>query len=157
MSGRSMGADDELQAALAAAVARHDPVPPAVVAAAKGAFTWATIDAELAALTFDSLDDAGTLAGVRSVSAGPRALTFEHGDVVVDLEMGEPDDGPALVGQVTPPPVEVEVQWAAGGASAVPVDELGRFQVADRGTGPLRLRCGFGRARPPLVTEWITP
>ena len=50
-----------------------EPVPADVVAAAKATFTWRTIDAELAALTFDSVADADALAGVRGGGRAPGA------------------------------------------------------------------------------------
>ena len=47
-----------------------DPEPATVTAGAMAAFSWRTIDAELATLTHDSLLDDDALAGVRS--GGPR-------------------------------------------------------------------------------------
>src|SRR5262249_56172362 len=51
--------DDELLAALRHAVAARQAVPAEFVAAAKNAFAWHNIDAELAQLTYDSIRDAG--------------------------------------------------------------------------------------------------
>ena len=45
---------------LRAAIATADPVPPEVLRAARESFTWRTIDAELAALTYDSVIDRPT-------------------------------------------------------------------------------------------------
>ncbi|MET0326995.1 MAG: hypothetical protein ABW219_17400, partial [Ilumatobacteraceae bacterium] len=55
--------DDELQAVLARALRTVDPVPDHVLAGARAAWTWRTIDEELAELVFDS---AAELTGVRS-------------------------------------------------------------------------------------------
>ena len=149
---------DELQAALGAVLRRADPVPEGVLAMARAALTWRTIDAELAELVHDSAQ--GALAGVRG-PGGPGAATRELGfegptrslDLVVD------DDGHGgrrLVGQVAPPaPGEVVVHHH-GGSSTVALDELGRFQVVGLPAGPLHVTvapAGGGGIR----TGWFTP
>jgi hypothetical protein len=147
---------DPLEVALAAALAERDPVPPDVVEAARAAFTWRTVDEELAALAFDSASDA-ELAGVRG--DGPRALTFEADDVVIDVEVREDASGCHVHGQVAAPPgtstaVEVHTPQAT---MPVHVDALGRFHGAAVPPGPVRLRCSFpDRAeRRPITTEWV--
>ena len=57
--------DDRLIEVLRRALAEADEVPTEVVAAARAAWTWRTIDAELAALVHDSTLDDQELAGVR--------------------------------------------------------------------------------------------
>jgi hypothetical protein len=151
--------DDELLAALGRALQGQDPVPDEVVAAARATFSWRTIDAELAALTFDSVTDADALVGVRG-GGGPRALTFEHDDVVVEVEVTEHGARRSLVGHVAPAPLEwVEVQQA-GRADAVrqETDAHGRFQIPDLVAGPFRLLCRFrpGAPWPVMHTEWVT-
>ena len=146
--------DDELLAALGRALQAQEVVPEAVLEAAKGAYAWRTIDAELAALTFDSVTD--ELVGVRG-GGGPRALTFEHDDVVVEVEIVEHGPRRTLVGHVGPGPLEaVEVQQAG---QAEPrrqeADALGRFQVPDLVAGPFRLLCRF-RAGSTVLTDWVT-
>ena len=82
-----------------------DPVPDTVVSHAKSAFTWLTIDAELAALADDSL-----LAGpaVRS-AATARSLTFECATGVVVLEVSDQgEDERRLLGQ-TDRPADLQV------------------------------------------------
>jgi hypothetical protein len=150
--------DDELMAALARALQDQEPVPDDVVAAAKATFAWRTIDAELAALTFDSVADADALVGVRG-SGGPRALTFEYDDVVVEVEVTEHGGRRSLVGHVAPAPLEwVEVQQA-GRTEPVrhEADAHGRFQVPDLVAGPFRLLCRFrsGAPSPVMLTEWV--
>ena len=54
MTSQQWGDDDHLLAALGEAVRAARAVPPEFTAAGQAAFTWRTIDAELAALTFDS-------------------------------------------------------------------------------------------------------
>ena len=81
---------DPLMAEVRAVLENADPVPPAVLAAAKGTFTWRTIDSELAELVADSADSlAGAVgAGVRGETA-PRLLTFEAAGLVVEVEVAE--------------------------------------------------------------------
>ena len=55
--------DDTLWHELRMVIQKGDPVPPEVLQAARESFTWRTIDAELAALTYDSaVDDPATSA-----------------------------------------------------------------------------------------------
>lgn len=68
--------DDRLVAELAAALAPPD-VPAGVVEAAKAVYTWRTLDAQLAALAYDSAKSGESLIGVRGGSAQPRSLAFE--------------------------------------------------------------------------------
>lgn len=153
-----LGTDDEVMVALATASRAVGGPPPDVVAAAKATFTWRTIDAELAELTFDSGADSDALAGVRS-GGGARALTFEHDDVVVEVEVNEDAGGRTLVGQVGPAAPEwVELQQASGAAAVrFETDDMGRFRVPGVASGPVRLLCRFpAGGRPELLTAWVT-
>jgi hypothetical protein len=62
---------DQMLGRLRAVASRADPVPAGVVVAARGAFQWRTIDAELAELVYDSWVDDVALVGVRA-TGGPR-------------------------------------------------------------------------------------
>jgi hypothetical protein len=153
--------DDELMAALGRALQHQDPVPDDVVEAAKATFAWRTIDAELAALTFDSVADADALVGVRSGGGGgPRALTFEYEDVVVEVEVTEHGGRRSLVGHVAPAPLDWVEVHQGGRTEAVrhEADAHGRFQVPDLVAGPFRLLCRFGTGArwPVMLTEWVT-
>lgn len=102
--------------------------PPELIAAAKDLFTWRTIDAELALLTFDSLVDEPSNA-VRSTTDVPRVLTFEAGGLTVELEVEAPPTGRRLSGQLVPPQA-AEVQASAGQyVRHVGADRFGRFVV----------------------------
>ncbi len=154
--------DDDLMQALGRAVQVSEPVPAEVVAAAKASFTWRTLEAELAELaelTFDSLADADALVGVRG-PGGPRALTFEHDDVVVEVEVTEDGARRTLVGHVTPSPVDwVELHQASGTEPVrFEADSFGRFRVPGIAAGPFRLLCRFrqGAPRPVMLTQWVT-
>lgn len=121
--------DDALLAELGEVLRMYDPPPAEVTAAAKELFTWRTVDAELAALTFDSLLD-DEPAAVRSTAVEPRLLTFEADGIAVELEVEtDPDAGRRLVGQVVPPR-SGDLDLVVGGRTVrAPVDDIGRFVV----------------------------
>ena len=142
--------DAALLAELRAALDQHDVVPDAVTAAAKAAFAWRTIDAELAELSYDSLLDDKELVGVRSSGAAARQLTFEGEALTVEVEVGNG----RIIGQLVPAqPGEVEVRHP-GGCITVTADALGRFLADDVPRGPVSLRCVTGAATA-TVTDWI--
>jgi hypothetical protein len=136
--------------------ARVDAVPDDVVHAAKGAFAWRTIDADLAELAYDSLlDREGTL--VRSGDDdGSRFLTFEGPEVTVEMEVATAGDRRRLTGQLVPGHrASVEVRHA-GGVLTVEADELGRFRCEVQ-PGPMSLRCRVeADGRPVVETDWVT-
>jgi hypothetical protein len=151
-------ADAALLADLRGVVARVDPVPADLVAAARASLTWRTVDEELAELTYDSLVDG--LVGVRAAtSTAPRQLSFEAGGAAVEVELA---DG-RLVGQLVPPgPARVELHHGTD-VVASRADDLGRFAF-DVGVfalpgagrlGPIRLRVDGDAFR--LVTTWFAP
>ena len=65
-------ADDALLAAVRDAIREAEDVPPDFVEACRTAFAWHNIDAELAALTYDSLQDALADAETRSPPPSPQ-------------------------------------------------------------------------------------
>jgi hypothetical protein len=142
--------DEELLAELRSVVAERPP--DAVVEGAKAAFAWRTIDAELADLAHDSaLEEAGMRAG----EAGARLLTFEAGDLAVEIEVEVGGErGRRVMGQVVPPqPARVEVVHAGGTVTAA-ADALGRFTGADGKGGPVRLRLALDGGRV-VETAWV--
>jgi hypothetical protein len=142
--------DEQLLSELRTAVADQDPVPDSVVAAARDAFAWRTLDADLAALSYDSLLDEKELVGVRSDGDAARLLTFESAQLTVEVEVG----AGRIVGQLVPPqPGEVEVRHA-GGSTTVAADAVGRFVANDVPAGPISLRCRTTDATA-VVTDWI--
>src|SRR5271169_3310951 len=94
--------DEELFALLQQALRSRQAVPPEFVVAAKNAFAWHNIDAELAQLTYDSAVGAGVgpsaVAGTRSEAASIRALTFASSQLTIELEV----TADSLLGQVVP-------------------------------------------------------
>ena len=148
--------DDPLMEELRRAAGRFDPLPPAVLEAARASYSWRTIDAELAELAFDSVVDrpATTLRG----GEGPRLLTFAAPGLDVEVEVSREGPRRRLVGQVVPPQTaQIEVHHG-GGVEPVQADELGRFRAEGISAGPVRLRCRLG-ATPggrPVVTQWVS-
>lgn len=139
------------------AVAEHDPVPAHVVAGAKAAFAWRTVDAELAALTADSVTAAPAAAGVRDQRGGLRLLTFEADEVTIELEVHDKGDRRKLVGQIVPPrPVSVEVRQD-GGTQRHDTDAIGRFVIDEVQPGPVSLRCRLGDSEDAawVHTDWV--
>ncbi|MGH8910453.1 MAG: hypothetical protein ACRD0K_29160 [Egibacteraceae bacterium] len=144
--------DDDLIEALAAAAARYDPVPLAVMEAARAAFTWRTIDAELAELAYDSLFDRLETAGVRGLP-GPRLVTFEADDVCVEVEVHESGGLRRLIGQIVPQQPGLLTVRHEGGSQDVEADAVGRFQLSNVAAGPVSLQCRLqDRA---IETEWV--
>jgi hypothetical protein len=149
--------DDALWQELRMVIQKGDPVPPEVLQAARESFTWRTIDAELAALTYDSAVDDPATSVVRGLE-GPRMLSFEASELSVELEVTAVGARRRLVGQLVPPqPARVEVRNRAG-RSLVQADELGRFRIEEVAAGPSSLRCHLTgpHGTVPVVTDWIT-
>lgn len=127
-----------------------DPVPSTVSEFADALFTWRDIDADLAELTFDSVDES-TPVGVRSTSTA-RMISFEVGQWTIDLEYN-PATG-LLMGSVSPEsPLTVELH-SRGAHFAVDVDDSGHFEFEGVETGPASLvfRLDGGEM---IKTSWI--
>lgn len=148
---------DRLWRELRMVIAQADPIPPEVLQSARECFTWRTIDAELAVLTYDSALDRTATGIVRGLD-GPRLLSFEGRELGVELEVTAVGRRRRLVGQLVPPqPARVEVRHRDG-LAVVEVDELGRFRTEELPAGPSSLRCRLtgptGTAS--VVTDWVT-
>ena len=130
-------------------------VPRQVIEAGKAAWAWRTIDAELAALTYDSAAEPDLLtAGTRAEPASLRALTFSRDEMTIELEVTED----ALVGQITPAQggETVVVRAGAAEAASATTDELGFFTIRPVPGQPFRLliRTATGVA---VLTGWVSP
>jgi hypothetical protein len=129
---------------------QSDPVPATVSEFAAALFTWRDIDAELAELTFDSVDET-TPAGVRSTSTA-RMISFEVGKWTIDIEYN-PVTG-VLMGSVSPASpfsVALHSRWAR---FEMELDDMGRFEFDDVEGGPASLvfRSSDGEV---VKTSWI--
>jgi hypothetical protein len=145
------GDDAALLARLAAALEVDDAVPAHVRAAARGAFTWSTIDAELAELTTDTWER--PLAGVRHGGSDERELAFQADDVEIELLVhGGPER--RVVGQLLAAgPATAELERPDGTTVDLGVDALGRFSATGLHDGPLRIVVHLADRR--IHTEWF--
>lgn len=139
--------DDELLAELAEALRSAGTPTETMRAAADAAYSWRTIDAELAALTYDSLEDEAVL--VRTEHS-PRSLTFEGAGISVEVE----HTAEGLVGQLVPPVRGRVTLWAPSGElDETSTDALGCFSFPGARRGPVRITCVTPSAQ--LLTEWV--
>ena len=143
--------DDRALGELAKALAPPD-VPRSVVEAAKAVFTWHTVDAELAALAYDSAAARHDALGVLGDQATLRTMTFQAASIIIEIEVS----ANALIGQIVPPNSgTVDVHAAIGVTGIVDVDDVGSFVVSPVPAGPFRLTYhSAGGDR--VVTVWIT-
>lgn len=155
-SNRSVGEsveDAKLLRRIGAMFDHLDPVPDAVTAAARAAFAWRDIDAQLARLI-----DAEQLVGAATRAHGEhRLLTFEAPGVTVAIEATEINGARKLVGQLVPSgPHSVALESADEAARplSAPVDHLGRFTLNSVPAGLIRLRCTLPDGAQ-VVTEWV--
>lgn len=142
--------DQDLLQKLREGLEASDAVPSDVTAFAKASFEWRNIDAELAQLEFDSVDE-DLPAGVRS-SATARMISFQAGQWMLDLEYDETTQ--TLMGHISPT-VSYHVELHLPGARfSVESDEHGRFQASEVTPGPvsLVLRMDDGQV---VKTQWI--
>lgn len=148
-----MSGDQALLAQLRSTFETIDPVPPDVIGLARASLEWRDPDAALAELVADSLIDA---AMVRTRdSAGPRLLTFQADDLIIEVEVAEEGGRCRLLGQLVPPSrADVAVRWPDG-YREVHADEIGRFTVAGVPSGPVSLSCTREQAPKAVVTGWV--
>lgn len=143
--------DDQLLALVADALDKSDPVPDVVLEAAKASFTWRTIDAELAALVFDSA--AEELVGVRSADTS-RQMTFRSPGVEIELVVVS-ETSRRIIGQLVPPQAAEITLHHESGPQTVHSDELGRFTFHDVPSGSVRITCKLEDESGAVVqTEW---
>ena len=145
--------DEQLLAALGESIRARQVVPEEFVEMGKSAYTWHTIDAELAQLTYDSSREQDRdAASLRSETASIRALTFTSAHLSVELEVTES----SLLGQIIPPRAgTIETQTRAGATTTTPVDEIGCFAVDPIPASPFRLRYRT-EGGTDVLTGWIT-
>jgi hypothetical protein len=143
-------------AELRALFARMDPVPERLDEAARAAYTWRTIDAELAELMRDSAEVADEAAlALRSATVGPRMLSFETPRVAIEAEVTVTGArSRRLVGQIIPP-LAAAITVEQGGVRLETIaDELGRFTFDGLGAGPARLRAALPGGGMEIATPW---
>jgi hypothetical protein len=146
--------DEETLLAELASALSDDPAarPPASLALEKALFTWHSIDAELATITFDSMTGSAALL-VRTETAVLRTMTFQSPSLTVEL--GLTPNG--LVGQVVPPgPGTARVRTTDGTGEPVEINDLGCFVIDVKPTARFRVVCETADGVS-VATDWITP
>ena len=126
--------DDDLLELVGRALRAAEPVPDRVLDGARAAWTWRTIDEELAELVFDS---AAELTGVRSEDTA-RQLTFRAPGMEIEVMVID-EASRRIVGQLVPPG-EFTVQLPVGDAAS---------RGDDRPPRPLLVRRRRPRPGPP--------
>ncbi|TDD46695.1 hypothetical protein E1263_36040 [Kribbella antibiotica] len=146
--------DGQLLEVLRDALVTEQEVPRAFVEAGKAAFAWRTIDAELAALTYDSAWAGLEAAPVRSAeSATLRSLTFASDGWTIEIEL-TPE---GLLGQLDPPAAgEITARTDSGVLATGRVDELGFVVLKPLPKVPYRL-VFVADDGPTILTGWVTP
>lgn len=142
--------EEDLLATLREALEEAAAVPAAVVQAGYAAYTWRTIDSELAALSYDSALEPAASSGARSQEAGVRSMTFASASLTIELEF----TAHGVLGQLVPtgaPGVLLRLQ--DGTSRMLPVDEVGCFTIEPAPAAPFRLRVG---GDVPVSTDWIS-
>jgi hypothetical protein len=144
--------DDALLAELRRAISAREAVPEEFMRAARNAFAWHNIDAELAQLTYDSVHLQAGSAPTRAEPAGIRALTFTSTQLTIELEV----TADSLLGQIVPAQVAtIEVQTRADVSMVVEIDEIGCFVIQPIPGEPFRMRVRAD-AGTEVLTGWIT-
>jgi hypothetical protein len=133
-SGRRNDDDDQLFAELADALRIRE-----IAELGKAAYTWRTVDAEIAALAYDSAHDRELAPTTRAEAAFLRALTFASSELTIELEV----TANGLQGQLVPiQSGQVQVQGTGGEILVTAeVDETGYFIIRPQPRGGFRLRC----------------
>jgi hypothetical protein len=142
--------DDRILARLRQGLEQSETVPTDVTEFAKAAFAWRNIDAELAELDFDSIDQ-DIPVGVRSTGTA-RMISFQAGQWMLDIEF---DEGSGrLIGQISPESAFTVELHTTGALFTVESDELGRFTAEGISPGPLSLVLHFPD-RSVIKTQWV--
>ncbi len=153
MAGPWWRDDDQLLELLRDAMSTAREMPAAFVDAGKAAYAWRTIDAELAALTYDSAWDAEELTLTRAESAMLRTLTFTSDALTIELELTPHE----VLGQISPPQGgTVRLTADSEDVGTTPIDDLGFFIVRPAPRHPFRLVCQIA-AGITVLTGWISP
>jgi hypothetical protein len=146
----TMISDDRLIELLGQALDTADPVPERVLEGARGAFTWRTIDTELAELVFDSAHEES---GVRATDMN-RQITFQAPGVEIEVMLIE-NGTRRLIGQLVPPSAKRVELVGTDRVFTTETDRLGRFTFDDVAPGPVRLLVLEDDGAPLVQTEWV--
>lgn len=148
-------ADEAILARLGRVAEAVDPAPPLVYEMGHAAFAMRRVDAELAQLISDS---AFETAGVRG-EAQARLLSFEAGELVLEVQVTPTGDQAQVLGQVVPPPgasagvVRLEVR--EGTSLSSPLDEVGGFRFDGAPLGLVRFHVELPDVAA-VTTTWVS-
>ena len=142
--------DEALLQLLGQALRTADPVPDHVVAAARGAVAWRTIDQDLADLVFDSMSE---LTGVRDPNAA-RQLTFRTDGVEIEVMLVDAAQR-RLVGQLVPARATTVTLQGTDAEVVQTSDRFGRFTFDRMQRGPVRLVVTGTTGTPDIATDWV--
>jgi hypothetical protein len=143
--------DDQLLTVLGESLQAQRDVPAGFTEAARRAYAWHNIDAELAQLTYDSLQHSAPSPSVRSETASIRALTFTSDHLSIEMEVNED----SLLCQLVPTDeATIELQTRAGVIARIEADEVGCFPIRPIPSAPFRLHCQIADGAT-VVTGWI--
>ncbi|MGH9296744.1 MAG: hypothetical protein ACRDZP_02060, partial [Acidimicrobiales bacterium] len=149
---------------------RVDPAPPSVASRAAEAYSWRSIDDELALLVYDSLLDPSVSENVRSApysfdsgarsipgaqGLSSRQLTFQAPELILEVEVSGSSPRELMCQVVPPQPATLEIRHRNGTVELAP-DRYGTFHLCPLPRGPVCLRCQPIADEPgPVATSWI--
>ena len=144
--------DDQLLAVLKESRRIRRDVPADFTEAGQNVYAWHNIDAELAQLSYDSLQDRAPAPSVRSETASIRALTLTSDHLTIEMEV----NADSLLCQLFPTgEAMIELETRAGIIASIQADEVGCFAIRPIPASPFRLRCRITDGTN-VVTVWIT-
>lgn len=152
-------ADARLLARLGALAEAADPPPASLYAFGYAALSLRSSDLDLALARLVE-DSTLELAGVRGAQEEVRLLSFEGGDLAVDVQLDQRAGRRSLLGQVIPAPPSgsgvVHLETADGTRIRAEVDHLGGFRIPDPPMGSARLVVQDGAGTSTAVaTDWV--
>jgi hypothetical protein len=150
MSEFDQGSQEEALDLLREGLRESDEVPSNVGDFAKALFTWRTIEADLAEIAYDSIEE-GLPAGVRSTALA-RMVSFQAGRWNVDLEYDEATG--ILMGRVSPESTFNVELHSRGAHFSVDSDDASRFEFEGVSTGPISLVFRFAEGGS-VKTSWV--
>ena len=141
--------DEEMMSTLRRLYARLDPVPPNVVHDASRALETRRLDEQLAELLLDTAEE---FAQVRGDQEQVRLLSFQRGEVSLEVQLEYQDDLVTVRGLVEGLSGTAELDLGEE-RRRLPVDTDGMFTAeVPRGAARFRLAAPGGVA---VITQWV--
>jgi hypothetical protein len=147
-----MTTDDELMEQLRRIANEVDAPPDLVAESARAAFSTRRLDDELAELLHDSEMTAS--AAVRGARPGPRLLSFESGEVSLELQIEDVRGRLVLRGIAVGTVGSAQVETITTAPHAAAIDEKGWFRVEGLPVEALRVRVRAANGTA-VTTGWI--